>query len=105
MASSVALLQIHVGVPMMQQRQAVSVRSLKAGSACTVMVRPDADTSCLTDYTVKKEKEKTTPFGVNLMRSPVLYRAAQETIQYMSSVKPLHIQAGALTAQRHAVCL
>ncbi len=26
----------------------------------------------------KKRKEKTTPFGVNLMRSPVLYRAAQE---------------------------
>jgi len=25
----------------------------------------------------KKRKEKTTPFGVNLMRSPVLYRAAQ----------------------------
>ena len=25
-----------------------------------------------------KRKEKTTPFGVNLMRSPVLYRAAQE---------------------------
>ena len=55
MASSVALLQIHVGVPMMQQRQAVSVRSLKAGSARTVMVRPDVDTSCLTDYTVQKK--------------------------------------------------
>ena len=26
----------------------------------------------------KKRKEKTTPFGVNLMRSPVLYRAAQD---------------------------
>ncbi len=25
----------------------------------------------------KKRKEKTTPFGVNLMRSQVLYRAAQ----------------------------
>jgi len=25
----------------------------------------------------KKRKEKTTPFGVNLIRSPVLYRAAQ----------------------------
>ncbi len=25
----------------------------------------------------KKEKEATTPFGVNLMRSQVLYRAAQ----------------------------
>jgi len=25
----------------------------------------------------RKEKEKTTPFGVNLMRSQVLYRAAQ----------------------------
>ncbi len=25
----------------------------------------------------KTRKEKTTPFGVNLMRSPVLYRAAQ----------------------------
>ena len=25
----------------------------------------------------KKRKEKTTPFGVDLMRSPVLYRAAQ----------------------------
>ena len=26
----------------------------------------------------QKRKEKTTPFGVNLMRSQVLYRAAQE---------------------------
>jgi len=26
----------------------------------------------------EKEKEKTTPFGVNLMRSQVLYRAAQD---------------------------
>ena len=26
----------------------------------------------------EKKKKKTTPFGVNLMRSPVLYRAAQE---------------------------
>ena len=26
----------------------------------------------------KKRKEKTTPFGVNLMRSQVLYRAAQD---------------------------
>ena len=26
----------------------------------------------------KKRKEKTTPFGINLMRSQVLYRAAQE---------------------------
>jgi len=25
----------------------------------------------------KKRKEKTTPFGVSLLRSPVLYRAAQ----------------------------
>jgi len=32
----------------------------------------------------KKRKEKSTPFGVNLLRSPVLYRAAQ-------SLKPLHI--------------
>ncbi len=28
--------------------------------------------------TEKKRKEKTTPFGINLMRSQVLYRAAQE---------------------------
>ncbi len=28
---------------------------------------------------VQKRKEKTTPFGVNLMRSQVLYRAAQDT--------------------------
>ena len=28
----------------------------------------------------KKRKEKTTPFGVNLMRSQVLYQAAQETV-------------------------
>ena len=27
--------------------------------------------------TERKEKEKTTPFGINLMRSQVLYRAAQ----------------------------
>ena len=52
MASSVALLQIHVGVSMTQQRHAVSVRSLKGSSAPALMVRPDADTSCLTDYTV-----------------------------------------------------
>ena len=26
----------------------------------------------------KKRKEKTTPFGVNLMRSPVIYQAAQD---------------------------
>jgi len=31
---------------------------------------PSIDLSC-------KRKEKTTPFGVNLMRSQVLYRAAQ----------------------------
>ena len=29
----------------------------------------------------KKRKEKTTPFGVNLMRSQVLYRAAQFALQ------------------------
>jgi len=27
----------------------------------------------------KKRKEKTTPFGINLMRSQVLYRAAQKS--------------------------
>jgi len=30
----------------------------------------------------KKRKEKTTPFGVNLMRSQVLYRAAQAKWTY-----------------------
>ncbi len=30
----------------------------------------------------KKRKEKTTPFGVNLMRSQVLYQAAQIRKQY-----------------------
>ncbi len=30
----------------------------------------------------KKRKEKTTPFGVNLMRSQVLYRAAQNLFRY-----------------------
>ena len=28
-------------------------------------------------YSLKKRKEKTTPFGVNLMRSQILYPAAQ----------------------------
>ncbi len=31
----------------------------------------------LPQYMEKKRKEKTTPFGINLMRSQVLYRAAQ----------------------------
>jgi len=35
----------------------------------------------LTAPVEKKRKEKTTPFGVNLMRSQVLYRAAQEQHQ------------------------
>ncbi len=32
----------------------------------------------------KKGKEKTTPFGVNLMRSPALYRAAQDGCGHMT---------------------
>ncbi len=32
---------------------------------------------CVAARSEKKSKEKTTPFGVNLMRSQVLYRAAQ----------------------------
>jgi len=31
----------------------------------------------------KKRQEKTTPFGVNLMRSPVLYRAAQRICKHL----------------------
>jgi hypothetical protein len=34
---------------------------------------------------VKKRKEKTTPFGVNLMRSQVLYRAAQVRLQSLTA--------------------
>ena len=34
---------------------------------------------------MEKRKEKTTPFGVNLMRSQVLYRAAQEVIWIINS--------------------
>ncbi len=33
--------------------------------------------SQLVSMQILKRKEKTTPFGVNLMRSQVLYRAAQ----------------------------
>ncbi len=32
----------------------------------------------------KKRREKTTPFGVNLMRSQVLYRAAQVSSMYIT---------------------
>ena len=35
------------------------------------------------EHTHKKRKEKTTPFGVNLMRSQVVYRAAQVTYSYV----------------------
>ncbi len=52
MASSVALLQLQAGVSMTQQKHAVSVRSLKGSSTYALMVRLDADTNCLTDYTV-----------------------------------------------------
>jgi len=31
----------------------------------------------------KKRKEKTTPFGVNAMRSQVLYRAAHRELSYL----------------------
>ena len=34
-----------------------------------------------THNAIDKRKEKTTPFGVNLMRSQVLYRAAQNAIR------------------------
>ncbi len=37
----------------------------------------DAGQAVLLIPVEKKRKEKTTPFGVNLMRSQVLYRAAQ----------------------------
>ena len=37
----------------------------------------------------RKEKEKTTPFGVNLMRSQVIYRAAQVTLGYTSLYRHL----------------
>jgi len=36
----------------------------------------------------KKRKEKTTPFGVNLMRSQVLYRAAQRLRGIYFNVSP-----------------
>ncbi len=32
-------------------------------------------------HALEKKKEKSTPFGVNLMRSQVLYRAAQNPIR------------------------
>jgi len=35
----------------------------------------------------KKRKENTTPFGVNLMRSQVLYRAAQVVRPYIASCR------------------
>ena len=34
----------------------------------------------------KKRKEKTTPFGVNLTRSLVIYQAAQKTMDYTLSL-------------------
>jgi len=34
----------------------------------------------------KKRKEKTTPFGVNLMRSQVLYRAAQSSNKNITAI-------------------
>jgi hypothetical protein len=37
----------------------------------------------------KKGKEKNTPFGINLMRSPVLYRAAQGPLHHLNSVMRL----------------
>ncbi len=40
------------------------------------------DPSCT--WTARKEKEKTTPFGVNLMRSQILSRAAQTWIAIQS---------------------
>ncbi len=55
--------------------QPVRSRSCKATSAdmaCSIQTKPSMHSHC-----AEKRKEKTTPFGVNLMRSQVLYRAAQ----------------------------
>ena len=35
------------------------------------------NTACGLAYAGKGQKENTTPFGINLMRSPVLHRAAE----------------------------
>ena len=40
-------------------------------------VTASLDCACKLQQVEKKRKEKTTPFGVNLMRSQVLYQAAQ----------------------------
>ena len=39
----------------------------------------------------KKREEKTTPFGVSLMRSQVLYRAAQGSADDDLSLSPLSV--------------
>ena len=46
-----------------------------------------------------KRKEKTTPFGVNLLRSPVLYRAAQ------GPSKKLHLTDAHVRPGTHVVWL
>ena len=56
----------------------------------------------------KKRKENTTPFGVNLMRSPVLYRAAQASL--LSSALCVNVtqtgrQTGADSTWCNAACL
>ena len=47
---------------------------LQAGPGWVLLLQQLTDSM---QVTCKKRKEKTTPFGVNLMRSQVLYQAAQ----------------------------
>jgi len=49
----------------------------------------------VSDMLRKEKKEKTTPFGVNLLRSQVLYRAAQGDMVTMTA------QAAAATSALH----
>ena len=40
--------------------------------------------------TERKEEEKTTPLGINSMRSPVLYRAAQALSQHLTMLQMVY---------------
>jgi len=59
----------------------------------------------------KKRKEKTTPFGVNLMRSQVLYRAAQFALQQnelfsnmQPETEPVKLKTGHAVRKQSSLC-
>ncbi len=55
----------------------------------------------------KKRKEKTTPFDANLMRSPVLYRAAQARVALhliLDTGAQKHVSETPLSALENSAC-